>query len=126
MFDHNECRKKVRAICTKKETRTRPLSSTSLKTYVDAEINRDDPNYPCGICNGCYLLLNNKRNGNDVQLPINQTYKSGKKCLLRSDGLICHCIICTVARSFGAEVANSKKSVAVQKVKVKLLQKLSQ
>ena len=55
------------------------------------------------------MLLNKKRNGNDVQLPINQTYKSGKKSLLRSDGLIYHCIICTVARSFGAEVANSKK-----------------
>ena len=32
-----------------------------------------------------------------------------KKRLLRSDGLICHCIICTVASSFGSEVANSKK-----------------
>ena len=80
-----------------------------MKTYVDAEFNRDDPDYPCGVYNGCYLLLNKKRNGNDVKLPINQTYKSGKKRLLRLDGLVCHCIICTVARSFGAEVTNIKK-----------------
>lgn len=46
MLDHNECRKKVCAICTKKATRARPLSSTyitSSKTYIDAEFNRDDP-----------------------------------------------------------------------------------
>ena len=117
MFDHNECRKKVCVICTKKATRTRPLSSTdltSLKTYISAEFNHDDPDYPCGICNGCYLLRDKKRNGNDVQLPVNQTYKSGKKCL-RSDGLICHCIICTVASSFGAKVANSKKKCGYPK-----------
>ena len=45
-LDHNECRKKVCAICTKKATRERPLSSTyitSSKTYIDAEFNRDDP-----------------------------------------------------------------------------------
>ena len=86
MFDHNECRKKVCVICTKKATRTRPLSLTditSLKTYVDAEFNRDDTDYSCEICNGSYLLLNKKRNGNYVQLPINQTYKSGNKRLLK-------------------------------------------
>ena len=63
----------------------------------------------CGICNGCYLLLNKKRNGNDVKLPINQMYKLEKKCSLMSDGLVCQCVICSVARSFGTEVANSKK-----------------
>ena len=86
MLDHNECRKKVCVICTKKATRTRPLSSTditTLKTYVNAEFNRNDPDYSFGICNGCYLLLNKKRHGNDVQLPVNQTYKSGKKTLVK-------------------------------------------
>ena len=85
-FDHNECTKKVCVICTKKATRTRPFSSTditSLKTHVGAEFNHDDPDYPCGICNGCYLLLDKKRNGDDVQLPVNQTYKSGKKMLVK-------------------------------------------
>ena len=77
--------------------------------FENAEFNRDGPKYPCGISNGCYLLLNKKRNRNDVQLPINQTYNSTKKRLLRSDGVIRHCIICTVARSFGTKVANSKK-----------------
>ena len=43
--------------------------------------------------------------------------------MLRSDGLICHCIICTVASLFGAKVAIQRRTMTIQKVKVKLLQK---
>ena len=55
----------------------------------------------------CYLIIREMGMMSNYQLI--KHISREKKCLLRSDGLICHCIICTVARSFGAEVANSKK-----------------
>ena len=42
------------------------------------DYDESDPAYPTGLCNGCHLLLNEKRNGYDVIIPINQTYKSSK------------------------------------------------
>ena len=47
--------------------------------------------------------------GNYVKLTINQMDKLEKKRSLRSDGLVCQCVICIVARPFENEVANSKK-----------------
>ena len=62
-----------------RQSRKFPLSEKdvmSIKELVDNEFTRDDPDYPCGLCNGCYLLLNKKCNRHDVGLSINQVYKS--------------------------------------------------
>ena len=61
----------------------------------------------------CYLIR--REMGMMFNYQLIKHISQEKKCLLRSDGLICHCIICTIASSFGAEVANSKKKCGYPK-----------
>ena len=73
-------RAKVCVVCSRKATRN-SLSENDIReivTFVDKYYDKNDPAYPTGLCNGCHLLLNKKRNGHDVIIPINQTYKSSK------------------------------------------------
>ena len=100
MSDHNTCRKKVCVICLRKGKRVRNLSNTdikSIKDYVNANYNVDDPDSPCGLCNGCYLLLNKKCNGADIVLPVQQ-FKPDRKKLLHS-AVSCDCSLCNVAKA---------------------------
>ena len=61
----------------------------------------------------CYLIRRDMGMMPNYQLI--KHISQEKKRLLRSDGLIRHCIICTVTRSFGSEVANSEKKRGRQK-----------
>ena len=110
---HQSCRRKVCVICSRKATRKFNLSQTdvkSVKNFVDKDYNYDDPEYPTGISNGCYLLLNKKRNGHNIIIPINQTYKSANiPKFLRSVGSSCQCSICNIAHSNINEIIASKK-----------------
>ena len=110
---HEASRSKVCVICSRVATRKKALSVNdikSLKEFIDNGYNYHDPDYPTGICNGCYLLLNKKRNGHDVTIPINQTYKSECRLLfLRSSGPTCDCSICTIAHSSVHQILSSKK-----------------
>ena len=98
MTDHDSCRSKVCVICMRKATRKFGLSDTdvrSISEHVNPMYNVDDSNYPCGICNGCYLKSNQKRNGADVILPINE-FTPDRSLQLRSS---LTCTICEVAKS---------------------------
>ena len=109
---HEQSRKKVCIICSRKATRKFPLSETdvkSIKELVDDSFKRDDPDYPCGLCNGC----NKECNGHNVELPINQVYKSGggggASRFLRSVGSSCSCSICEIGYSDANAIVSSKK-----------------
>ena len=100
MYDHDSCRRKVCIICLRKATRDKDLSETDIKSiraYVNPSYNVSDPDYPCGLCNGCYLYLNKKGNGADIVLPIKE-FIPDLTPQLRSS-LSCNCSICMVARS---------------------------
>ena len=102
MSSHESCRKKVCVICIRKATREKGLSQTdiqAIRDYVIPGYDVSDPDYPCGICNGCYLRLNQKRNGLSSTLPIKQ-FTPNRSFHLRSlDEKNCPCEICTVAKS---------------------------
>ena len=67
-----------------------PLSKADIKAikeYVNNEFDPDEPDNHCALCNGCYFLLNKKRNVYDAIIKINERYKSeGTPKFLRSTG----------------------------------------
>ena len=120
MGGHEIDRTKICVVCSRHASRKKPLSDAdikSIKEYVDNEFNPDNPDYPCALCNGCYLLLDKKRNGNDVVIKIDQEYKpdAGISKFLRSPGSNCNWSICEIVNSIcstgniNAQVAKKKK-----------------
>ena len=89
-------------ICIQKTTRKKGLSQTDIQAicdYVITGYDLNDPDYPCGICNECYLRLNQKRNGLPCTLPIKH-FTPNRSFHLRSiDEKNCPCEICTVEKS---------------------------
>ena len=110
-MDHDECRRKVCVVCSKKAKRN--LTKTEInfvKAHVDAEFSKERPDYPCGICVTCQIAVNKKIKNQEVKVTVNQLYKSRPpRLLLRSQGLNCQCCICEIAKSNGIVIANSKK-----------------
>ena len=109
-MDHEQCRKKVCVVCSKKASRT--LSKTQInavQVHVDAQFNDETLDYPTRICTNCHIALNKKNNGQDVKLTINQKYKPFH--FLRSSSVNCKCPICDIAKASGVNFrfANSKK-----------------
>ena len=77
--EHEKNRKRLCVVCSRLANRKKPLSMAdinAIKEYVDNDFNPDNPDYPCALCNDCYLLLNKKRNGHNVVIKIEQRYKS--------------------------------------------------
>ena len=88
-MDHSKCREKVCVVCSKKASRL--VSKTEIdviKTHVDGTYHVDCPEFPLGICTSCHIALNKKKNGQNVELLINQTYKN-IRFLRSSDGKNC-------------------------------------
>ena len=113
MSDHEQSRRKVCVICSRKATVKLPLSEkdvTLIKELVDNEFTCDDPDYLCGLCNGCYLVLNKKRSRHDVELSIIQVYKSvSRSRFLRSVDPCYNCSICEIAHSNVNQIVSPKK-----------------
>ena len=108
-MDHSKCRDKVCVVCSKKASRL--VSKTeidAIKTHVDGTYHLDWPEFPRGICTNCHIALNKKKNGQNVELLINQTYKK-IRFLRSSDGKNCPCSICETPKSYGASCANLKR-----------------
>ena len=119
VMDHEACRNKVCVVCAKKTTRIVSVSEiAAIKNFVDPDYNKDNPDYPLGICASCSVALAKKRNGKEAKLSVNQTYKSGQqKRLLRSNGLDCRCTICEIAKASGLCYQNPKKKRGRPKTK---------
>ena len=73
-------------------------TSKSVKKFVIKDYNAEDLDFPSALCNGCYLLLNKKAKGFDVQLPIVASYDPERSKSLRSSSSVCNCRICQVAK----------------------------
>ena len=80
-------RKKLHAVCSRLVNRKNPLiiaDIKAIKEYVNKEFNPDNH---CGLCNGCYFLLNKKYNVRVTVIKIDQIYKpEGRPKFLRSTG----------------------------------------
>ena len=97
-MDHDKCREKVCVVCIRKASRNLSEKDIELvKIYVCGEYEVTDPDFPCGLCNGRYLLLRKKSLSSETVLPITQ-FKPDRSRLLRSSDK-CHCTICDVAKS---------------------------
>ena len=58
MPNHDIYRQKVCVICIKKATRVKKLCDTDVKLirkFVNNTYNKNDPDYPCGLCTNCYV-----------------------------------------------------------------------
>ena len=89
-MDTRKAEKKIPAVCSRLANRKKPLfiaDIKAIKEYVDNEFNPDDQNNHCALCNGCYLLLNKKRNVHGAVIKIEQRYKAeGRPKFLQSTG----------------------------------------
>lgn len=106
---HDENRNRVCVICYRKGSRK--LSSTDINAIQDYVIDGYSPensNFPKAMCNGCFFILNKKRNGIDVNLPMCDNYDPDRPIILRSS-IQCSCRICCVARADLNEAKNMKK-----------------
>ena len=108
---HNKNRMKVCVVCYRKGKRS--LSSKDIEAVREYVINGYDVNnryFPGALCNGCYLLLNKKRNGLSVTLPVVE--RSGimmTSTLRSSSSQTCPCKICIVATCKAQSAINLKK-----------------
>ena len=97
--EHKKNRSKVCIVCHRKGSRS--LSNNdieSVKKFVIKDYNVEDLDFPSALCNGCYLLLNKKAKGFEVQLPIVASYDPERSKSLRSSSSVCNCRICQVAK----------------------------
>ena len=106
---HNKNRKKVCVVCYRKGKR--PLSERdveAIKEYCITDYNINDQTFPAALCNGCYLLLNKKRNGQRVIIPKVEkevTITTTRSCYAKP----CLCAICVIATCNGRSAINLKK-----------------
>ena len=99
MSDHNGCRSKVCVVCIRKATRNRSLSTKDIelvKRFARNHYDISDPDYPSGLCNGCYLLLRKKEKDDSVSLNV-EAFTPDRQLQLRSS--VCDCVVCQVAKS---------------------------
>ena len=69
-----------------------------------------DPYSPNTFCNACYHLVHKKMKDENVQIEVNQTYKSGDRSLyLHSAGSRCQCMIREIATWDCNQIRASKK-----------------
>ena len=106
--EHEKCRSKVCIICYQKASRK--LSDTQIKTIQDYVIdgyNCSHPDFPNAVCTHCSVLLNLKRNDQNVVLRlVTDDYNPNGKLGLRSVDM-CLCKICSVARQNGLQDLHS-------------------
>ena len=112
-MDHSEARKKVCCICYFKAKRK--LTESDVQAIKDVAIenyNPDNPDFPCGICTHCHVVLCEYRKGNTTnKLPLANDYNPGSRILTRGQSS-CTCRICTIARANGVEMKRLKKREA--------------
>jgi len=107
---HFEARKKVCIICYGKGSRQ--LSSNDVQNvrgFAIENYSPEHPDYPCGICNTCRIVLSAYRRGDTRRsLPVATDYNPGTRVLTRSQD-VCHCRICEIAKSYGGKAKVMKK-----------------
>ena len=98
---HNKNRAKVCIICYEKGKRG--LSSSELQ-WIEENIitgySVHNPDFPCGLCDRCHLLLANKISGKSAKLPVPESYDPERPRNLRSVDL-CTCLLCKKATENG-------------------------
>lgn len=108
-LEHNKCRSRVCILCYRKGTRSLSLTDVgAIQEFVIEGYSVDNYLFPSAICNGCYLILSKKRNGQNVKFPEVDTYDPGVSMVLRSSA-ICTCKICSVAKADKQDAVKMKK-----------------
>ena len=107
---HELCRKKVCVVCYRKADRGLSVTDISLvREFIIEDYETSNPDFPCGVCNGCHLLLSKKSRNADVVLPTIDDYNPQRKYNLRNTSL-CECKICQVTRLTKQDHMKLKKS----------------
>ena len=73
MSDHNACRAKVCIVCLGKASSSSGLSKQNIELvnrFVRQNYTVNDPDYPCGICNGCHTKIYLKAKDSTVVLKV--------------------------------------------------------
>lgn len=98
-FDsHESARHRVCVLCYRKGSRKlSPNDISFISDNIIQDYSPNNPDFPAAICNGCYLLLSKKRNGQEVRLPEVDSYDPRRQMTLRSKA--CECRICEIAHA---------------------------
>lgn len=106
---HERARKRVCIVCYRKGTRS--LSERdieNIRTFAIFDYKKGNPDLPCGLCSGCYLLLSKLKNGAEVQLPIADDYDPIRPMNMRSMNN-CNCRICIISSSKNQDALSLKR-----------------
>ena len=98
MSDHDKYRSKVCVVCLRKAKRDRPLSMKDvelIKRFARENYDTSDPDFPSGLCTGCYLSLYKKEKVESTVLNV-EPFTPDRTIQLRST--VCDCVICRVAK----------------------------
>jgi len=106
---HERSRKRVCAVCYRKGNRSisdRDLEA--IRMYAVEGFDRENPEFPCGLCNGCHLLLSKRRIDDSVLLPLAEDYDPSRPLNTRSMNT-CSCRICVISSSKNHDALSMKK-----------------
>ena len=136
---HEKCRGRVCVVCyskasTYKSTAHRGLSENEIATIQEFIIDgyeATNPDFPCGVCVDCHLLLAKKHKDPEFQLPPREIdYEPKNRPTALRSLQVCCCRICEIAKSNGLKCLFNKpkrgrppasKSVPVQNYSVRSL-----
>ena len=79
-----------------------------IKKYARDNYNINDPDFPCGLCNGCYLDLHKKNKDPSIVVKV-VTFTPHRTLQLRSS--VCDCVICKFAKAGINSCRKFKKKV---------------
>ena len=99
---HEACRGKVCVVCYQKATRLlSECASVVVKEHIIDHYDISNPDFPCGVCEGCNISLSKKRADPDFDIPhCVDDYDPQRKTGLRSLST-CQCKICKIAKLSG-------------------------
>ena len=93
--EHANHREKVCVVCSRKVKRKmNDRKVNAVKDFLIEGYDRDNSDFPSGICNGCHLLLEKRRTDESTVLPQVDSYDPERPKILRNSKSLCSCRMC--------------------------------